>query len=129
MKVHQVADRGDRNLVDIHPGGRQRAATHPVSPFAAAGDAAKEQLGLSRTVGLETHAGQQLGVVVEAVDLVLVEDFAAQGLQADGHVLEPLLVLLRGHHDFRQTLAPGRVVRRIGSRHRRQQHRKQRRGS
>ena len=55
---------------------------------------------LARTIGLETDAGEQLGIIIKAGDLMLGQLFGAQRLNADRHLLQAFLALLRGDDDF-----------------------------
>jgi len=96
----------------------------------AARDTADVDVRLARlavpALALAAHVGdarRELHVVVDVDDVELLELCGIQHLHADGHVLQVLDALLRGHHDLFQ--ASGRQARRtrrlllgVGGRHR-----------
>ena len=123
MQVGRAADRGQRDFVDVERAGRLRAGMAAVG-IRTARHAAEIDLRLARPERLEADAGQQLGIIVKAGDLVFLQLLAAERLKADRHVLQVLRALLRGHHDL--AVAVGfcrRSGRRIGGMRRARQHR------
>ena len=72
---------------------------------AAAGHAAHVHLHEARpgehaaTGGAVAQAGDQLGIVAERLNVLLFQLRIAQHLQADRHLLQVFLALLRGHRD------------------------------
>ena len=112
MDVERPGDGGHRQVVEVQAARRKesRVQTHVA---VAAGNAAEKQLCLAWSVGPEAQARQELGVVVEAADLKLLEFFAAQHLQTDGDFLKVFRALLRGDHDFLERCRIG-CIGRIG---------------
>ena len=96
VQVQRALDGGDRLLVQIDAHAGQRGG---VVAVAAAGHAAHVDLAEAGAAGRDRHAGQQLGVVLEVVDLQLVELLGADHVEADRHVLRILGALLRGDGD------------------------------
>ena len=100
VDVERTLDRGDRLLVEVHAHARLRAG---VVAVAAAGDAAHVDLHETRAGehaaagGAVGQAGDHLRVVVEIGDVLLLQLGVADGLDADRHLLQVFLALLRGH--------------------------------
>ena len=109
VQIERALDRGDRLFVEIDADAGQRTG---VVAVAAAGDAAHVDLTEARAVRSDRHARQQLGVVLEIVDLQFVELLGTDHVEADRHVLRVLGALLRGDGDRlqRRTAALGVVA-------------------
>ena len=97
VDIQRAADRGDRLLVQIDADGGQGARVVGVVP---AGDAPDVDAGAVGPEGLEGHARQELGVVLEVVDVQLRERTGIQHVDGDRHALHIFSALLGGDDDL-----------------------------
>ena len=111
MQVERPADGGDGLLVEVGPDAGHGAG---VVAIPAGGDAAHVDRGEAGRRALVGDAGQELHIVVEALDLQLLELAGGQGRHRHRHVLDVLRPLLGRHH---QLLDRGGLLRRAGGGH------------
>ena len=104
MHVDRAVDGGHRLLVEISADARLRArmiavaaAHHAAHVDVRASGLAVAALPLAADVG---HARAVLHIVVEIDDVELFQLLGVEDLDADGHVLQVLHLLLRGDHDL-----------------------------
>ncbi len=133
VDVERAADRGDRLLVEIDADAGLRAGMVAVI---ARRHAAHVDVGEARPVqaaaggvGAEGDAGQELGVVAEALDVKVLELLVAEHLDGEGDVLDVLGALFGGHDDGLDPAIVGRdrdAGERRGCQQSRQKHRTRR---
>ncbi len=111
VHIERALNRGDGLLVEVD--GHARLGTRVVRVLAAR-DAAHVHRSGAWAEGLIGHARQELGVVVEIGNAQLFELRSAEGGDAEGHRLQALIALLRGHHNFFELAVRRRVLREGG---------------